>query len=295
MEGRDLHIPVMYREVLEWLRPSAGAFIVDCTLGLAGHSRMIVEMIGPQGRVIGIDRDKHSLALAAERLQQFSGQCDLVHDDFRHLDKILSARGVSQVDGILLDLGISSFQMDNPQRGFSFRSDGPLDMRMDQESYISAYDLVNSLSEQEIAAILRNFGEERWHSRIARYLVSHRPFQSTQELREAIVKAVPSSSLRQKIHPATRSFQAFRIAVNRELEALQITLERAADFLKPGGRICVISFHSLEDRIVKQQFRSWAQEGNFRVLTKKPIQPMEDEIVENPRARSAKLRAAEKI
>jgi 16S rRNA (cytosine1402-N4)-methyltransferase len=294
----DAHIPVMYREVIDLLNPSPGAVIVDCTLGLAGHARRILEKIGPQGRLIGIDRDKQSLTMARDNLETCKEQCDFVHDDFRHIDRILSERGIAQVDGILLDLGISSFQLNDPQRGFSFKQEGPLDMRMDQESYISAQDLINSLSEKEIASILKNFGEERYHHRIARHLVEQRaktPFQTTLELTEAILRSIPGHSRHQKIHPATRAFQAFRIAVNRELEALEITLDKSIDFLRPGGRICIIAFHSLEDRIVKQKFRSYKEAGRVNLLTKKPLPPTEEEVQENARARSAKLRVAERI
>ena len=293
----DSHIPVMYREVVDLLNISPGALVVDCTLGLGGHTKMILERMGPQGKVIGIDRDNQSLAIAKENLGPAAGQCEFVHDDFRHIDRILSERGITQVDNILLDLGISSFQLNNPERGFSFKSDGPLDMRMDQESYISAYDLINSLSEQEISSILKNFGEERYHHRIARHLVERRtksPFQTTQELSEAIVRSIPGHYRHQKIHPATRAFQAFRIAVNRELEALEITLDKAVDYLRPGGRICIIAFHSLEDRIVKHKLRSYMQIGKIKLITKKPLRPTNEEVRENSRARSARLRVGER-
>ena len=298
METMDSHIPVMHREVIESLNISPNAVIVDCTLGLAGHSKMIVEKMGPEGKLIGIDRDNQSLAKAKENLGDCEAQCEFVHDDFRHIDRILSERSINHVDGILMDLGISSFQLNNPQRGFSFKNDGPLDMRMDQESYISAYDLINSLSEEEISSILKNFGEERYHHRIARHLVEQRsktPFQTTQELSEAIVKSIPGHSRHQKIHPATRAFQAFRIAVNRELEALEITLDKSIDYLRPGGRICVIAFHSLEDRIVKHKFRAYVKDNKVKLITKKPLWPTEEEVEENSRARSARLRVAERI
>jgi 16S rRNA (cytosine1402-N4)-methyltransferase len=298
MEIKDSHIPVMYREVVELLNIAPGATIVDCTLGLGGHSKMILEKLGSDGKLIGVDRDNRSLAVAKENLSEYEGQYELVHDDFRHIDQVLSKLNINQVDGILMDLGISSFQLNDPQRGFSFKNDGPLDMRMDQESYISAYDLINSLSENEISSILKNFGEERYHHRIARYLVEQRsktPFQTTQELSEAIVRSIPGHSRHQKIHPATRAFQAFRIAVNRELEALEITLDKSVDCLRSGGRICVIAFHSLEDRIVKHKFRAFAKEGKVQLITKKPLYPTDEEVLENSRARSAKLRVAERL
>jgi len=236
--------------------------------------------------------------LAKERLSGCSPQCEFVHDDFRNIDRILDRAGIKAVDGILLDLGISSFQMDDAQRGFSLRGEGPLDMRMNQDSYISAYDLVNSLSEKEIAQILRDYGEERWHNRIARHLVEQRgrnPIATTKDLSDAVMRAIPHGRAWQKIHPATRTFQAFRIAVNRELESLEVALNKCLAYLKSGGRIVVISFHSLEDRIVKQKFRSSAQLGQVSLVVKKPVCPTEKEISENPRARSARLRVAEKI
>jgi 16S rRNA (cytosine1402-N4)-methyltransferase len=302
VELADSHIPVMYREVVELLNISPGAVMVDGTVGLAGHARMIAEKIGPQGKLIGIDRDNQSLAVAKENLSSYGSQCEFVRDDFRHIDRILSERGVTAVDGILLDLGISSFQLNNPERGFSFKNDGPLDMRMDQESYISAYDLINSLSEQEISSLLKNFGEERYHHRIARHLVEQRaktPFQTTQELSEAIVRSIPGHSRHQKIHPATRTFQALRIAVNHELDELTDLLDMLPEILAPRGRAVFISFHSLEDRLIKRTFRRGAIATDhslpiWRLLQKRPLIASDDKISTNPRSRSAKLRAIEK-
>ncbi len=298
MDQKNLHIPVMSQEVIEHLRLKPKAVIVDCTLGLGGHAQLIAQNIGPEGRVVGIDRDSESLAQAQGRLQKYPCQYEFVHDDFRNLDKILEKLGIQEVDGILFDLGISSYQLENPQRGFSFHVDGPLDMRMDKDSYISAYDLVNSLSEHEISSILKNFGEERWHYRVARYLVAERvkhPIESTKKLTEIVLKAVASRYKGQKIHPATRTFQAIRIAVNRELEALEKTLSICIDCLKCGGRICVLSFHSLEDRIVKQKFRTFARLGKLKLIVKKPLRPSNEEMKSNLRSRSARLRVAEKI
>ena len=269
MEERSLHIPVMVKEVRESLALKPGAVVVDCTLGLGGHASLLLKDIGPEGRYIGIDRDSESLKLAVEH-----------------------------VEAILLDLGISSFQLERPERGFSFKHEGPLDMRMDQDSYISAYDLVNSLSEREIASILREFGEERWHNRIAHYLVEQRsksPIASTKDLRDMILKAVPGYSRYDKIDPATRTFQAIRIAVNRELEALEIILKKMTRLLKVGGCIAVISFHSLEDRIVKHKFRELVNNGRLELNFKKALIPSEEEVAHNPRARSAKLRVARRI
>lgn len=297
-DHQTMHIPVMPKEVMQYLNLKPGMIVVDGTLGTGGHSQMIVRAISPEGELIGIDRDGHSLAVAAQRLKEFSSQCHLVQDDYRNLDHVLNQLGIREVDCIFFDLGISSYQLDDPQRGFSLKLDGPLDMRMDQESFISAYDLVNSLSEREISTILRNFGQERWHNRIAHYLVVHRlrnPIASTKDLTDTVLKAIPHRYHYQKIHPATRTFQAIRIAVNRELEALEIVLDKSIDFLKIGGRIGVIAFHSLEDRIVKEKFRIFANAGRLKLLVKKPLRPTDAEIDNNPRSRSARLRVVERI
>ncbi len=291
------HIPVLCAEVVEYLRPHGGGVFVDCTLGLGGHAQALLRAAGHQSRLIGIDRDAQSLQMAAERLKPYLSQCVFVHEDFRNIDKILRRMEIAEVDGILLDLGISSYQLDNPQRGFSFQTDGPLDMRMDQDSPISAFDLVNSLSEKEISSILKDYGEERWHNRIARYIIrqrSHHPIETTQELSGIVLKAMPPRKTWQRIHPATRTFQALRIAVNRELESLDILLDKCVDLLKAQGRIAVIAFHSLEDRIVKHKFRALAQSGKIKLVVKKPLWPSEEEAGQNPRARSARLRVAER-
>ncbi|HQO57949.1 MAG TPA: 16S rRNA (cytosine(1402)-N(4))-methyltransferase RsmH [Candidatus Omnitrophota bacterium] len=291
------HTPVMLKEVLEYLRLPRGGCLVDCTLGLGGHAEAAAAVLGEQGRIIGIDRDLDSLQVARRHLEGQPLRCDFVHEDFRKIDVILEQLGVSQVDGILLDLGISSFQLDNPERGFSLMAEGPLDMRMDQDAAFSAYDLINSLSEKELSSILKNYGEERLHNRIARFLVTergHHPIESTSELKEIVLKALPPRYKRQKIHPATRTFQAFRIAVNRELESLEIALDKCIEFLRPGARVAVISFHSLEDRIVKHKFRMLSHTGILALVTKKPFRPSEEEVRDNPRARSARLRVGEK-
>ena len=298
MDNVMIHIPVLKEEVLEYLNLKPGDSVVDCTLGTAGHALDIAERIGPQGTLIGIDRDSDSLEVAKERLKSVSCSCHFVHGDFRHVDAILKNLEISKVNAMLFDLGISSFQLEDPKRGFSFQADGPLDMRMDKNSYISAYELVNSLSEKEISDILRNFGEERFYHRIAHFLVQKRtkhPLESTKDLTDAIAQAVPRKFQYQRIHPATRSFQAFRIAVNRELEALDLALESCLDFLSQGARLCVISFHSLEDRIVKKKFQRFSAQEKVSLLFKKPLQPSEKEIQGNPRARSARLRVAQKI
>ena len=298
MNNPTVHIPVMSAEILTFLNLKPGAVVVDGTLGTAGHANAILSAIGPEGRLIGIDRDKNSLAFASQRLKDFSQSCSLVQDDYRNLDQVLQNLGITEVDAILLDLGISSYQLDNPERGFSLKLDGPLDMRMDQESYISAYDLINSLSEREISSILRNFGQERWHNRIAHYLVAQRsksPIESTKDLTDTVLRAIPSRYQHQKIHPATRTFQAIRIAVNRELEALEIVLNKSIDFLKVGGRMCVIAFHSLEDKIVKENFRGFVKADQGKLIFKKPLRPTEEETMVNPRSRSARLRVLERI
>jgi len=297
MENKTIHMPVMLNEVVEHLNLHDNACIVDCTLGLGGHSQAIAKKIS-SGRIIGIDRDMKSIEIARTVLDKEKIKYDTVHDDYRNIDEILEKLGVDKVDGILLDLGISSYQLNDPERGFSFSADGPLDMRMDQESYISAFDLVNSLSEQEISTILQNFGQERWHNRIAHHLVQERarePISSTKVLKETVVRAIPARFRRQRIHPATRTFQAIRIAVNRELEGLEIAIDKCLGSLKVNGRICVIAFHSLEDKIVKEKFRSFAKEGFLSLITKKPLRPSEEEVEKNPRARSARLRVAEYI
>lgn len=288
----------MLEEIIKYLNLGPGKTIVDATVGTGGHSLEIVRQILPAGRLIAIDRDEESLNIARERLGQFKNNCTFVYGNFVDIDKILNNLKVEKVDGMLFDLGISSFQLDNPQRGFTFQKDGPLDMRMDKNSYISAYDLLNNLNEEEISSLLKNFGQERWHNRIAKFLVKERkshPISSTRELSELILKATPYKYRYYRIHPATRTFQAIRIAVNRELESLEIVLQKAIKFLSKGGRICVISFHSLEDRIVKFGFRNLSAANTIKIITRKPLLPCEEETRDNPSSRSAKLRVAEGI
>lgn len=298
MNKKYTHIPVMSAEIQEYLNLASGSTVVDCTLGLGGHAEQIAQKIGDKGRMIGIDRDVNALEIAKDRLADASAQCDFVHKDYRDIDQVLADLNVTQVDAILMDLGVSSMQLADAQRGFSIRENGPLDMRMDQNTFISAYDIVNSLSEKELSFIFKKYGEERWHNRIARFLVqerSKRPIETTEELRDIVWRAVPKHNRYQKIHPATRTFQAIRIAVNRELESLEIALHKCVNVLSRGGRMCVISFHSLEDRIVKHTFRELAKEGHIEILTKKPLRPGEEEIEKNVRSRSARLRAIQKI
>ncbi|MEW5895130.1 MAG: 16S rRNA (cytosine(1402)-N(4))-methyltransferase RsmH [Candidatus Omnitrophota bacterium] len=298
MEKEQIHLPVMNKEVQEYLNLKPGDTFVDCTLGLGGHAREAALRIGERGRLVGIDRDGKAIEIARERLADAPVHCDFVHDDFRHLEEILGRLQIKKVNGILMDLGVSSMQLNDPERGFSIRENGPLDMRMNQDNFISAYDLVNSLTEHELSFILKKYGEERWHGRIARYIVQERskhPIETTKELSDIVWRAVPAHNRYQKIHPATRSFQAIRIAVNRELESLEIVLGKCIDALAQGGRLCVISFHSLEDRIVKHTFRLFAKEKRVEILTKKPLRPNDAEVSENIRARSARFRAVEKI
>jgi len=292
------HKPVMLQEVLEALDLKDGMTVADCTLGLAGHAGALVKKIMPHGRLIGIDKDEESLSLAKERLKDFSKRCYLVHDDFRNLDKILERCGASGIDAALFDLGVSSYQLENPERGFSIKAEGPLDMRMDRKSFICAYDLLNNLTEEEISSILWRFGQERFSNRIAHTFVKARekaPLSSTRQLAELVLKVLPYKARFQRIHPATRTFQALRIAINRELEALDEALKKAALFLNKGGRICAISFHSLEDKIVKENFRNLAKTKRFRPVFKKVLRPSLPEVKDNPRARSAKMRIIERI
>lgn len=293
------HVPVMVKEVIESLRVQSDGVYVDATLGLGGHASTILNRTDFKGRVIGIDRDKESLAVAENNLCKYKDQCIFVHEDFRNIDVVLKEMKVAQVDGVVLDLGISSFQLDNPQRGFSLRNEGPLDMRMNQGKDVSAFDLINSLSEKEISTLLKEYGQERCHQRIARNIVkqrSYKPLETTQELTELVIKSMPHMKRsRERIHPATRTFQAFRIAVNKELEAIEIVLDKCVQIMKVGGRIIVISFHSLEDKIVKNRFRHYAKSKDLNIVFKKPLRPSEEEVQENPRARSARLRVAERI
>jgi len=297
---QKFHTPVMLKEVIDNLNLGPGKIIVDTTIGTGGHSEGILQRITPGGRLIGIDRDQESLAMSKERLRNFSDSCEFIYGNFIDLDNILKNLNIKKIDGILFDLGISSFQLEDPNRGFSFQNESPLDMRLDRNSYISAYDLVNNLNEEEISALLWTFGQERWHNRIAHLLVKERekqPITTTLELSNIVVKAIPYRYRHKyyRIHPATRTFQAVRIAVNRELETLETAIAKAVELLDKTGRICVISFHSLEDRIVKFSFRKFASEGLLNIITPKPLTPTLAEIEENPSSRSSKLRVAQRL
>jgi 16S rRNA (cytosine1402-N4)-methyltransferase len=290
------HLPVMVDEAMRFLEPQRGGTYVDCTVGLGGHTRALLE--GGADRVIGIDRDPQALALAAEALAAYGERLRLTHADYRDLDAVLDRHGVGAVAGTLADLGVSSLQFDADGRGFSFRRDEPLDMRMDQTQGPTAAERLADVEETALADVIFQFGEERKSRRIARAIVGARsqaPIETTGQL-AAIVRRAAGGRGWQRIDPATRTFQALRIWVNGELDRLDEFLRRAAARLQAGGRLVVISFHSLEDRIVKHTLRALDRgEGLVRVLTGKPMLPGDDEIERNPRARSAKLRVAERV
>ncbi len=306
------HISVLLDDVIELLQCRPGGVYVDATVGGGGYAEVILHQTSPDGLVLGIDRDAEALAFTGQRLQLYGRRLTLRQGNFASLPETLQDLAWGPVDGIVADLGISSLQLDDPLRGFSFQQDGPLDMRMDQTQGRTAADLVNFLPEKELARLIFTFGEERWAKRIAQAIVTRRqlnPLARTLELAEIVSQVVPKSSDSRRIHPATRTFQALRLAVNRELDSLEAFLADVLDLLKPGGRLCIVAFHSLEDRLVKQQFRSWASPCRcprdlpvcqcssrplVRLLTRRAIRPKEAEIQANPRARSAKLRALEK-
>ena len=291
-----IHIPVLLHEVVDYCVPPPQSIFVDGTLGFGGHTEALLKVMSPDSTVIGLDRDPYALAQAKERLKPFEPRVQFVQNNFRHIDTVLSELNIPAVHGILLDIGISSYQVDNPERGFSFLKDGPLDMRMNPEDLTSAYDLINALSEKELVQIFKEYGEERYARKIAQRIVRERhrqPLETTTQLAKLVQSAVPSRGY-QKIHPATRIFQALRIAVNAELESLEAVLEKCVHVLHPKGRIAIISFHSLEDRIVKHTFRQLEKTHLLTVLTKKPVRPSDEEIQNNPRARSARLRVAQR-
>jgi 16S rRNA (cytosine1402-N4)-methyltransferase len=292
------HIPVLVEEVMMLLRCESGQIFVDATLGGGGHSLEILKRTAPNGRVLGIEWDEEVICEARKKLEPFGDRMKIFHENFIHLPELLRTIKVEKVDGILLDLGLSSFHLEKEERGFSFQREGPLDMRMDLRKDSTAEDLINHLSLEELEKTLSEYGEERWARRIAKAIFHERergPIQTVQTLRKIVYRATPGQFRSRRIDPATRTFQAFRIKVNDELENLRKLLEVGWRFLKEGGRICVISFHSLEDRIVKEFFRKQEQEGVMRILTKKPVVPSEEEREGNPRSRSAKLRCGERV
>jgi 16S rRNA (cytosine1402-N4)-methyltransferase len=291
-----VHEPVMTAETIALLDPSRGGLFVDCTVGLGGHARVLLE--AGASKLLGLDRDPEALKIARERLEEFGDRVELVHADYRELGRVLDDRGVPGVDGALADLGVSSLQLDAEGRGFSFRRDEPLDMRMDQSQGPTAADLLDQVGEEELANLIFEYGEERYSRRIARAIVEARgrgSITTTGQLAQIVRRAVPRRGY-QRIDPATRTFQAIRIWVNRELDQLEAFVVEACSRLLAGARFAVITFHSLEDRIVKHAFRALAQgRMALKILTKRPIVPGDTELDRNPRARSAKLRAVERL
>lgn len=294
------HSPVMLEEALDLLALKEGGTYVDCTLGGGGHAGEILRRIGPRGRLIGFDKDRRALERTRKVLAPYLDRVVFVQRDFRYLASTLQELGIVQVEGILFDLGVSSYQILNPERGFSYNFDAPLDMRMDEGSETTAEHLINRLPERELANLIFRYGEEKWARRIARFIVEQRkraPISTTGQLAGIIKDAIPAAARRKGPHPARRTFQALRIAVNDELAAIEEGIRAGVPFLSTGGRIVVISFHSLEDRIVKNIFREYTSitHGVLRIVTKKPLMPSPGESEQNPRSRSAKLRAAEKV
>jgi len=285
------HTSVLLDEIIFWLQPRSGVgyTALDCTVGAGGHSSGLLQRSAPDGRLIGLDADPRALELASATLAPFGDRVRLLNRNFSQLAELQ----LEPVDAVVMDLGLSSMQLDNSGRGFSFRLDEPLDMRFDPSADLpTAAELLNSLPEAELERILREYGEEPRARRVAMAIAQRRPLQRTEDLVAAVTAALGPA--RGRIHPATRTFQALRIAVNDELGALEAGLDAASNLLRPGGRIAVISFHSLEDRLVKWRFRGWAERGLVHVLTRKPLQPGAEETQRNPRARSAKLRVAER-
>jgi 16S rRNA (cytosine1402-N4)-methyltransferase len=295
---RPQHVPVLLDEVMQYLNVRPGGVIADATLGLAGHSSEIARRLGPNGKLIAFDRDPEAMALGTAKLEELRAELGAEMPEIRLVPKAFSEAAneiePGSLDGLLADIGVSSLQLDEAHRGFSFRSDGPLDMRMDTRTGETAEQVVNQEDEEELANLIYEFGEERRSRRIARAIVRARPITTTAELARVVSAAAPAMK-GDKIHPATRTFQALRIRVNDELGEIKALLESAPSLLKPGGRLVIISFHSLEDRIVKDAFREASRNKVYEVLTKKPVIAGEEEERRNPRSRSAKLRAAMKV
>lgn len=306
------HISVLLQECLDGLNIRKDGIYVDCTLGGAGHSSEIVKRLSEEGRLIGIDQDKDALKAAGERLKEFNN-VTLVHSNFHDIYNVINNLDIEGVDGILIDLGVSSYQLDNGERGFSYMQDAPLDMRMNRENPLSAYEIVNNYSEEEIFRIIKEYGEEKFAKRIAGFIVKAReekPVETTLELVDIIKAAIPAKARREGPHPAKRTFQAIRIEVNRELDIIETTIRDGVEKLNKGGRMAIITFHSLEDRIVKNVYRDLAnpctcpssfpicvcnKEAKVKLISRKPIEASEEELEYNPRSRSAKLRVIEKI
>lgn len=312
MQSEFKHISIMPDEVIEYLNIKPDGIYVDGTLGGGGHAFLVAGRLSGQGRLIGIDQDGDAIRAAGERLADYRDRVEIVRDNYSSMRKILEDRSIDRVDGILLDLGVSSWQLDQGQRGFSYREDAPLDMRMDQRQDLTAADIVNDYSETDLFHVIRNYGEDPFAKNIAKHIVRARvekPVETTGQLADIIKAAIPAKVRKGGGHPAKRTFQALRIEVNQELEVLKSSLEDMVDLLNDGGRICVITFHSLEDRIVKKTFRACenpcicppefpvctcGKVSKGRVLTRKPILPDPNELEENSRARSAKLRVFER-
>lgn len=307
------HVSVLLNECIEGLAIKPNGVYVDGTLGGAGHAKHVCEKLSKEGHFIGIDQDHNALRVSKERLSDVAPEVSIVYSNFSSVKEVLADLGVEGMDGMLIDLGVSSHQLDEPSRGFSYMHDAPLDMRMDQESDFSAYDVVNDYSEQGICDLIRAYGEDKWAKRIATFIVKAReikPIETTYELVEIIKNAIPYSARKDGPHPAKRTFQAIRIEVNKEIDIIKPTILDAVDKLKPGGRLCIITFHSLEDRIVKHTYKeledpctcarqmpicACGKVPTVKVITRKPILPSEEELEFNPRARSAKLRIVEKL
>jgi len=305
-----IHVPVLLDEVVAGLQARPGGHFVDCTVGPGGHAAAILEQISPSGRFLGIDADPDAIKISKDRLSDYGETVTLVNDDFTNLEAICERYHFHPVDGILFDLGVSSLQLDTAERGFSFHLDAPLDMRFNPEQGLTASDIVNRFSEQELAELIERYGEERHSRRIARYIAQNRPITTTAELAQLVQQASSASSRRSKIHPATRTFMALRIAVNSELQNLELALKQTPNLLRPGGRLAVISYHSLEDRIVKQFMRYAASScvcppgtiicrcghvPTLKLISRKVIKPTTLEIESNRRSRSARLRIAERL
>ena len=306
------HVSVLLNETIEGLNIKPDGIYVDGTLGGGGHAYEVLKRLSPKGRLIGIDQDGEALRAADQRLKEFGEQVTLARDNYCEIDRVLESLGIEKVDGILLDIGVSSYQLDNLERGFSYKSVAPLDMRMDTRQSLTAADVVNSYSENELFTIIKDYGEERFARNIAKKIVQSRedkPLETTQELSEIIQSAIPMKAKAKGGHPAKKTFQAIRIEVNRELAVLKESIDKMIERLNPGGRICIITFHSLEDRIVKTKFREnenpctcppdfpvcvCGKKSKGRVITRKPIVPSEDEIAVNKRAKSSKLRIFER-
>ncbi|MGO0884049.1 16S rRNA (cytosine(1402)-N(4))-methyltransferase RsmH [Clostridioides difficile] len=307
------HVSVLLNECIENLKIKPDGVYVDCTMGGAGHSKEIVKKLSDKGLFIGFDQDKNAINTARERLSEYESRVKFVHSNFENIKEELEKIGIYKIDGVLADLGVSSHQLDEAERGFSYMQDAPLDMRMDVRCEFSAYDVVNTYTEDELSKIIKDYGEDNWAKRIAKFIVEERvnkPIETTGELVDVIKKAIPKKARIDGPHPAKRTFQAIRIEVNNELGVITKMINDASSIMNEGGRICIITFHSLEDRIVKNAFKYLAsdcicpqhlpicqcdKESEVKIITRKPLLPSDEEIEVNPRSRSAKLRVAEKI